>query len=81
MELEKIKNNLVADFIWGMYSGFGLAGNLANTELIAGDWRYLKYLQEKTAAVTAEDIMRVASEYFTADNRTVAILKQIEEGS
>lgn len=81
MELEKIKNNLVANFIWGMYSGFGLAGNLANTELIAGDWRYLKYLQERTAAVTAEDIMRVASEYFTADNRTVAILEQIEEGS
>jgi len=42
LELQKIKNNLVSDFIWGMYSGFGLASNLAEFETTAGDWRYLR---------------------------------------
>jgi len=81
LELEKIKNKLVSDFIWGMYHGFGLAGNLAGYEAATGDWRYIRYLQEKMAAVTAEDIMRVANEYLTKDNRTVAILEPIKKES
>ncbi|MBU1470346.1 MAG: insulinase family protein [candidate division Zixibacteria bacterium] len=79
LELEKIKNNLVAEFVWGMYSGFGLADKLAEFEATAGDWRYVNKLQEKMAAVTAEDIMRVAKKYFTEDNRTVAILEPVRE--
>lgn len=81
LELEKIKNNLVSDFIWGMYNGFGLASNLAGYEAVTGDWRYIRYLQEKMAAVTADDIMRVAKKYLTKDNRTVAILEPIKKES
>ncbi len=81
LELEKIKNNLVAEFIWGMYDGFGLADRLAGYEVVTGDWRYIGQLQQKMLAVTPEDIMRVAGKYLTQDNRTVAILEPIKKES
>jgi hypothetical protein len=37
-----------------------------------GDWSYLNSSAERTLAVTAEDIQRVAKRYFTVENRTVA---------
>jgi predicted Zn-dependent peptidase len=74
LELEKIKNNLVSDFIWGLYDGLGLADRLAQSQTIAGDWKYLGFLRERMSSVTAADIMRVARQYFTKENRTVAVL-------
>ena len=38
-----------------------------------GDWREINTAQPKLEAVTAADVMRVATEYFTKDNRAVAI--------
>ena len=64
-----------------MYSGFGLASNLAEFETTAGDWRYIDYLQQKMAEVTPEAIMEVTRKYFTEDNRTVAILVPEKEES
>jgi predicted Zn-dependent peptidase len=80
-ELEKIKNRIAADFVWGMYSNLGLAARVAEYEARAGDWRYLQTVQERLQAVTPEDIMRVAKETFTTDNRTVATLLPIESES
>jgi hypothetical protein len=37
-----------------------------------GDWQYLNYWADRTLAVSAEDVQRVAQKYFTAENRTVA---------
>jgi len=76
-ELEKIKNNLHAEFVWGMYDGFGLAGRLSEAEALAGDYRYLSAMQDRLASVTADDVMRVAQQYLTEQNRTVAILEPI----
>ena len=73
-ELEKVLNNLDADLIRSLRSNQGLASQLAYFHTVAGDWRYLLDLRDKIAAVTPEDIQRVASEYFTRTNRTVAIL-------
>ncbi len=78
-ELQKTKNNMRSEFIWGMYSGFGLAGRLSEAEALVGDYRYIGTMQEKIAGVTAEDVMRVAQEYFTAGNRTVAVLEPISK--
>jgi len=80
-ELQKVKNNMVSEFVWGMYDGFGLASRLADFELTVGDWRYLNYLRDKLLDVTPEDIMRVASKYFTEKNRTVAVLVPVNEES
>jgi len=73
-ELTKIKNNIDADFVWGTYSNMGLAQFLARAHNLARDWRYLSTLRERLLAVTADDIMNIAAEYFTKENRTVATL-------
>ena len=38
-----------------------------------GDWREINEAVPKIQAVTAADVKRVASKYFTKENRTVAI--------
>ncbi len=78
-ELQKIKNQLEADFIRSLESSSGLASRIASYEAIYG-WRYINTLVENTLAVTPADIMRVANKYFTKTNRTVAILVKKEEG-
>jgi len=47
---------------------------LALYQTVARDWRYALKPRDKIAAVTPEDIRRVAAEYFTKSNRTVATL-------
>jgi predicted Zn-dependent peptidase len=73
-ELEKVLNNLDADLIRGLRSNSGLASQLALYQAVAGDWRYILTSRDKVAAVTAADVQRVARQYFTKSNRTVAVL-------
>ncbi|MDF0642776.1 MAG: pitrilysin family protein [Nitrospira sp.] len=73
-ELEKVLNNLDADLVRALRSNSGLASQLALYQTVAGDWRYMLNARDKIAAVTPADIQRVASEYFTKSNRTVATL-------
>ena len=73
-ELEKVLNNLDADLVRALRSNGGLASQLALFQTVAGDWRYALKSRDKIAAVTVADIQRVATEYFTKSNRTVATL-------
>ena len=73
-ELEKVLNNLDADLVRALRSNGGLASQLALYQTVAGDWRYVVKARDKIAAVTPADIQRVAAEYFTKSNRTVATL-------
>lgn len=73
-ELEKVLNNLDADLVRALRSNGGLASQLALYQTVAGDWRYALKARDKIAAVTPADIQRVAAEYFTKTNRTVATL-------
>ncbi|NWF73920.1 MAG: insulinase family protein [Nitrospirae bacterium] len=73
-ELEKVLNNLDADLVRALRSNGGLASQLALYQTVAGDWRYALKARDKIAAVTTADIQRVAAEYFTKSNRTVATL-------
>lgn len=73
-ELEKVLNNLDADMVRALRSNSGLASQLALYQTVAGDWQYILNARDKIAAVTPADIQRVASEYFTKSNRTVATL-------
>ena len=72
-ELQKIKNQLEADFIRDLNSASGLANEIGNFEVLS-DWRYINTFMDKLAQVTAEDVMRVVNKYLTKNNRTVAIL-------
>ena len=73
-ELQKVRNQFQADFIRGLNSNAGMASQLGYYELIAGSWRYTQTLLDTVDRIDAEDIQRVAREYLTWENRTVAVL-------
>ena len=77
-ELEKIKARAKAGFIGRLDSNLGMAMRLAANQCRWGDWRELFHTLDRINAVTAEDIQRVAKEYFTEQNRTVGYLNTIE---
>jgi predicted Zn-dependent peptidase len=70
-ELQKVKNQVVAGSYRALQSPFSLLLQLLYYEGW-GNWRYMNAWSEKTLAVTADDVRRVATRYFTVENRTVA---------
>jgi predicted Zn-dependent peptidase len=74
-ELERVRNRLRVEQLRDLQSNSGLAHMLTYFQTVAGDWRYLVEYDSHIASVTAEDVMAVAGRYFTAENRTVAILE------
>ena len=80
-ELVKIRNNVESSFIWGLGSNSGLARRLTYFVTIMGDWNYLVDYPQRIASITPADIQRVAKAYFSASNRTVAILVRPEKGT
>ena len=70
-ELAKVKNQIVAESYRNLENPFFLLLQLLFYDGW-GNWKYLNEWSEKTLAVTAEDVQRVAKRYFTAENRTVA---------
>ena len=77
-ELAGVQQRARANFMRGLDSNNGLAGQLAMTHAMTGDWRNLFREVEQLEAVTVEDIQRVAAEIFTESNRTV-ILSENQE--
>jgi len=73
-EIEKTKNQLKADFIRGLASNSGLASKLSYYEMLAGDYHYLVNHINVIEKITPDDIIRVANQYLTKENRTVATL-------
>jgi predicted Zn-dependent peptidase len=73
-ELEKVLNNLDASMVRALRSNGGLAGQLAYFHTVAKDWRYILRTRDRIAAVTPEDLQRVAARYLVKSNRTVATL-------
>jgi zinc protease len=77
-ELQKAKNQIEAAFIMGRDSNFNQAMQLGQFESVAS-WRLLETYVDKIRAVTKDDVMRVAKEYFSEDNRTVGILIPVKQ--
>ncbi|GAW67606.1 peptidase M16 [Geoanaerobacter pelophilus] len=73
-ELQQILNHLEFEESRQMASNGGLARNLTEYEAIAGTWRYLIEHRQKVAQITPEDVMRVAKQYFTRENRNVGFI-------
>ena len=69
-ELQKVKNNAEAAFVYALQSNMGLASQLAEYQAVAGDWRYLIRWRDTIRKITADDVMRVAKQYLTKSNRT-----------
>jgi predicted Zn-dependent peptidase len=78
-ELAKAKTRARADLIRQLGSNAGLARQLAYYSVLSGDWRNLFRRLDRINAVTAEDIQRVAKEYFVPNHRTVALIKTVKD--
>ncbi len=74
-ELAKAKTRARAGLVRQLASNSGLAAQLTFYQVVTGDWRDLFRQLDKIDRVTAEDIQRVAKEYFITRNRTVGIIE------
>jgi zinc protease len=73
-ELEKAKNIRLMEFYEQMRTINGRGNTIGTYEVFFGDYHKLFQAAKNYAAVTKEDVQRVAKEYFGANNRTVATL-------
>jgi predicted Zn-dependent peptidase len=73
-ELEKVKNQIRADYIRGLDSNEGLAGMLSYYEALLGDFHYMIDYTGIIDRITPQDILQVAQTFMVKDNRTVATL-------
>ena len=80
-ELAGYKTRARAQFIQGLESNQGMAGQLCWAQMILGDWRELFKQLEAIDAVTLEDVQRVAGQIFTESNRTVGTISTTGEDS
>jgi predicted Zn-dependent peptidase len=73
-ELDRVKTQAKAGILRGLNSTLGMAQSLAEYDAKTGDWRNLFRELDAIAAVTVEDIQRVAQKTFVSENMTVAKL-------
>ncbi|MBI4243316.1 MAG: insulinase family protein [Planctomycetes bacterium] len=73
-ELKSAKSRIQVNAIRQIDSTLMFAVQLASTESLTGDWSEMTKGLERIKSVTAEDIKRVATEYFKKSNRSVARL-------
>jgi predicted Zn-dependent peptidase len=71
-ELQKVKNNFAAGEYRRLSANFPILHQIIYYDG-EGDWREINAAAPKIQAVTAADVKRVANQYFTKENRTVAI--------
>jgi len=76
-ELDKLKINAKADFIYSLESSSSVA-SLFGEYLAKGNIKPLLEYEEKLEKLTVEEISRVATKYFDANHSTTVILKKSE---
>ncbi len=79
--LARVKTRTRAGLIRQLDNNAGLAQLLAAYYANYGDWKKLFTSLDDIDKVTADDVQRVAREYFVPDNRTVAVTFQPEGGA
>jgi len=77
-ELARVKTQAKANLIRGLASNQGLAIQLASAQARYGDWREIFRSVERIDKVTKDDIQRVAKATFVPNNRTVAMLENVD---
>ena len=74
--LKRVKINVRAGLIRGLNSNIGMANALAAAHVGYGSWKKLYSQLEDLEKITAADVQRVATAYFTAKGRTVAYMSK-----
>ncbi|MGH7724395.1 MAG: M16 family metallopeptidase [Candidatus Eiseniibacteriota bacterium] len=70
-ELDRVKNQLEAQFVFGLETVQSRAQAVGNAALVTGDPRAAARSLDRLRAVTKEDIQRVARTWLVPDNRTL----------
>ena len=70
-ELQKAKNSARRNFINGLQSSLARANSIGQYAVYYGDPNLINTRLDKVAAVTKEDVQRVANKYLQPTNRTV----------
>lgn len=78
-ELDKVKNRKLVEFYHTMETINGKSNTIGTYELFFGDFGKLFSAPDDYRNVTKADIQRVALKYLKNNNRTVGILKNLEE--
>jgi zinc protease len=73
-ELQRAKNQVEADYIFGQDSMFRQAMLLGQAETAGVGWRHIDKFLERIRTITAQDVQRVAKQYLVSESRTVGIL-------
>jgi predicted Zn-dependent peptidase len=79
-ELQKVKNNVAAAALRHLSSNHFIMFQLLAYDGY-GDWREMNEAPKKLAAVTAEDVQRVARKYLTAENQAVYLVARKGTGT
>ena len=78
-ELHKVINQKLMGFYKTLETINGMSSTIGTYEVFFGDYKKLFSAPDDYKKITVEDIQRVASKYFTKENRTVGILNTEEE--
>lgn len=73
-ELQRAKNQVEAEYLFGQDSNFRQAMVLGQAETVGAGWRHIDKFLERIRSVAAQDVQRVAHQYLTMENRTVGTL-------
>ncbi len=74
LELDRVKVQARAGLLRSLDSNMGMAQSLLEYEVKTGSWRNLFKQLDEIAAVTTQDIQRIAQATFTPQNRTIGKL-------
>jgi len=73
-ELKRVKIAVTAAQVYKRDSVFGQAMEIGSSEIVGTSWQKTDLITEKIQAVTAEQVQRVARQYFLDDHLTFGVL-------
>jgi len=79
-EIAKAVTQITSDYAFGFQAIEGQASTIGASLVQTGNPHYQELFLKKVAAVTPEDIRRVANKYFYDDALTIAVLKPVGPG-
>lgn len=79
-EVDRARNSLRADMIYRLERPAGIAGSLGYYDLLTGDWQGLYQMYDVYGQVSPEQIMQIATEVFSENNRTLVTLMPKPKG-
>ncbi len=78
-ELQKIRNQVEASFLYPLRSNAGLASQLSYFEILTGDWKNMGVYKQALLAATPVSVQELARRTFISSNLTVAVLARAPE--